>query len=115
MDKSEITGIVLAGGRASRMGGIDKGLQLYKDIPLAMHAIQQLQPQVGTLLINANRNLEEYAVWGKQYAASVVVDGLADFAGPLAGFLVGACRRNIDKRAHRATIGADDRACFVPG
>ena len=89
MDKSEITGIVLAGGRASRMGGIDKGLQLYKDIPLAMHAIQQLQPQVGTLLINASRNLEEYAVWGKQYAASVVVDGLADFAGPLAGFLVG--------------------------
>ena len=89
MDKSEITGIVLAGGRASRMGGIDKGLQLYKGIPLAKHAIQQLQPQVGGMLINANRNLEDYGAWGKQFAANVIVDNLADFAGPLAGFLVG--------------------------
>ena len=89
MDKNEITGIVLAGGRGSRMGGIDKGLQLYKGIALAKHAIQQLQPQVGVMLINANRNLEEYGAWGKQFAANVIVDDLADFAGPLAGFLVG--------------------------
>jgi molybdopterin-guanine dinucleotide biosynthesis protein A len=89
VDKSEITGIVLAGGRGSRMGGIDKGLQLYKGTPLAKHAIQQLQPQVGVVLINANRNLEEYGAWGKQFAANVIVDDLADFAGPLAGFLVG--------------------------
>ena len=89
MDKSEITGIVLAGGRGSRMGGIDKGLQLYKGIALAKHAIQQLQPQVGGMLINANRNLKEYGAWGKQFAANVIVDDLADFAGPLAGFSVG--------------------------
>jgi molybdenum cofactor guanylyltransferase len=89
VDKSEITGIVLAGGRGSRMGGIDKGLQFYKGMPLAKHAIQQLQPQVGTLMINANRNLDDYRVWGKQFAANVIVDDLADFAGPLAGFLVG--------------------------
>lgn len=89
MDKNLITGIVLAGGRGSRMGGIDKGLQLYNDTPLAKHAIQRLQPQVGNLLINANRNLEIYKIWGSDVNAEVIVDGLADFAGPLAGFLVG--------------------------
>ncbi len=71
------------------MGGIDKGLQLYNDTPLAKHAIQRLQPQVGNLLINANRNLEIYKIWGSDVNAEVIVDGLADFAGPLAGFLVG--------------------------
>lgn len=89
MDKNLITGIVLAGGRGSRMGGVDKGLQLYNGTPLAKHAIQRLQPQVGHLLINANRHLETYRSWGSEVAAAVVVDGLADFAGPLAGFLVG--------------------------
>jgi molybdenum cofactor guanylyltransferase len=74
------------------MGGVDKGLQLYNGTPLAKHAIQQLQPQVGTLLINANRNLDVYQTWGAQYSAEVVVDELADFAGPLAGFLVGLQR-----------------------
>ena len=89
MDKNQITGIVLAGGRGSRMGGVDKGLQLYNDTPLAKHALQRLRPQVGQLLINANRNLEIYQTWGSAIAAEVVVDKLADFAGPLAGFLVG--------------------------
>lgn len=89
MDKNQITGIVLAGGRGSRMGGVDKGLQLYNDTPLAKHAIQLLQPQVGSLLINANRNLDIYRSWAAEADAQIVVDGLADFAGPLAGFLAG--------------------------
>ena len=89
MDKSQITGIVLAGGRGSRMGGIDKGLQLYKGTALAKHAIEQLQPQVGHLLINANRNLAIYQAWGSPVSADVLMDGITDFAGPLAGFLVG--------------------------
>jgi molybdopterin-guanine dinucleotide biosynthesis protein A len=89
VDKSIITGIVLAGGRGSRMGGVDKGLQLYSETPLAKHAIERLQPQVGKLLINANRNLEIYQTWGSEVNAEVIVDGLADFAGPLAGFLAG--------------------------
>jgi molybdenum cofactor guanylyltransferase len=89
VDKSQITGIVLAGGRGSRMGGVDKGLQLYNDTPLAQHAIEQLQAQVGHLLINANRNLDTYQAWGSQVSADVLVDGITDFAGPLAGFLVG--------------------------
>ena len=57
MDKSLITGVVLAGGRGTRMGGVDKGLQLYNGTPLAKHAIQELRPQVGNIIINANRNL----------------------------------------------------------
>jgi molybdenum cofactor guanylyltransferase len=92
VDKNQITGILLAGGRGSRMGGVDKGLQLYNGMPLAKHAIQQLHPQVGTLLINANRNLDVYQTWGVQFSADVVVDELTDFAGPLAGFLVGLQR-----------------------
>jgi molybdenum cofactor guanylyltransferase len=89
VDKNLITGIVLAGGRGSRMGGIDKGLQLYKGTPLAKHAIFLLQPQVGSLLINANRNLDIYESWKSDAVSEVVVDKIADFAGPLAGFLVG--------------------------
>lgn len=89
IDRKNITGIVLAGGRGSRMGGVDKGLQLYNGVPLAKHAIQQLLPQVGTLLINANRNLDVYQGWAAHFFAAVVEDELADFAGPLAGFLVG--------------------------
>ncbi|MDO8456743.1 MAG: molybdenum cofactor guanylyltransferase MobA [Burkholderiaceae bacterium] len=85
MDKNHITGIVLAGGRGSRMGGVDKGLQLFNGQPLIEHALQRLQPQVGTMLINANRNLDVYTTWG----TPVLADDLADFAGPLAGFLVG--------------------------
>ena len=89
MDKNLITGIVLAGGRGSRMGGVDKGLQLYNGTALAKHAIEQLQPQVGHLLINANRNLDIYQAWGSPVSADVLMDGITDFAGPLAGFLIG--------------------------
>jgi molybdopterin-guanine dinucleotide biosynthesis protein A len=89
VDKNLLTGIVLAGGRGSRMGGVDKGLQLYKGTALAKHAIEQLQPQVGHLLINANRNIDIYQAWGSPVSADVLMDGITDFAGPLAGFLIG--------------------------
>ena len=89
MDKDQITGIVLAGGRGSRMGGVDKGLQPYKGTSLIKHTLLGLQPQVGQLLINANRNLDIYHAFGTEFSAEVLTDSLADFAGPLAGFLVG--------------------------
>ena len=57
IDPSQITGLVLAGGRATRMGGVDKGLQNFNGIPLALHTLMRLQPQVGELMVNANRNL----------------------------------------------------------
>jgi molybdopterin-guanine dinucleotide biosynthesis protein A len=82
---SDITGLVLAGGRGSRMGGIDKGLQHFRGVPLAMHALSRLGGQVGQLMLNANRNLAAYESFG----APVWPDTLSDYAGPLAGFLTG--------------------------
>ena len=89
IDIQNITGLVLAGGRATRMGGVDKGLQAFHGQPLAQHALARLQPQVGALMLNANRNLAEYEALGAAYGAPVWPDGLTDYAGPLAGFLVG--------------------------
>ena len=85
IDKQQITGVVLAGGRGSRMGGVDTGLQSHKGVPLALHALLRLQPQVGEVMINANRNLGAYESMG----VAVWPDGQADFPGPLAGVLVG--------------------------
>jgi len=81
----QITGLILAGGRGSRMGGVDKGLQTHLGLPLAMQALLRLQPQVGALMINANRNLAAYESMG----VPVWPDALADYPGPLAGFLAG--------------------------
>jgi len=81
----DVTGVILAGGRGSRMGGVDKGLQNHRGLPLAMHALMRLQPQVDAMLINANRNLGAYEALG----APVYPDSTPDFAGPLAGVLVG--------------------------
>jgi len=81
----DITGLVLAGGRSTRMGGVDKGLQNFNGTPLAMHAVMRLGMQVGEMMINANRNLSAYESFG----VPVWPDGLADYAGPLAGFLTG--------------------------
>jgi molybdenum cofactor guanylyltransferase len=85
----DITGVVLAGGRGSRMGGIDKGLQKIHGTPMALHALLRLQMQEGggpaDCLINANRNLAAYEAFG----VPVWPDTLSDYAGPLAGFLTG--------------------------
>ena len=88
-DGEAITGAVLAGGRGSRMGGIDKGLAPLGDKPLIEHILAALGPQVTHLLINANRNIERYA----EYGHPVVKDRLDGHQGPLAGFaaLLGAC------------------------
>jgi molybdenum cofactor guanylyltransferase len=83
--REEVTGLILAGGRGSRMGGVDKGLQNYRGMPLALHALLRLGPQVGHVMINANRNLGAYEAFG----APLWPDALPDFAGPLAGFLAG--------------------------
>ena len=83
--KNNITGCILAGGRASRMGGVDKGLQMFRGQTLVQHAITRLQPQVSQLLINANRNPTDYAMTGLKVIADTE---LAD-NGPLSGFLTG--------------------------
>jgi len=83
--RDDITGLVLAGGRGARMGGVDKGLQAHHGMPLALHALLRLAPQVGQTLINANRNLGAYESMG----VPVWPDTIPDYAGPLAGFLTG--------------------------
>ena len=83
--REQITGLILAGGRGSRMGGVDKGLQNHQGVPLAMHALLRLAPQVGEVMINANRNLSAYESMG----VPVWPDAIPDYAGPLAGFLAG--------------------------
>lgn len=77
----DITGVLLAGGQARRMGGLDKGLVPLGGRPMIEHALAALRPQVGRLLINANRNLETYA----RYGVPVVPDSISGYQGPLAG------------------------------
>jgi molybdenum cofactor guanylyltransferase len=83
--RDEITGLVLAGGRGSRMGGVDKGLVALNGRLMVEHVLARLQPQVGALLINANRNRERYAALG----VPVVADQAGDYLGPLAGMASG--------------------------
>jgi len=78
-----ISAVILAGGKARRMNGADKGLQLLKNKPLISHVIERLQPQVIDISINANRHHTEYAQWG----FPVFSDELPDFQGPLSGML----------------------------
>src|ERR1700682_6392874 len=80
-----VTGIVLAGGQGRRMGSVDKGLALLLGRPMAAHVIERFAPQVGEILINANRNMTEYMALGH----AVIPDAIGGYAGPLAGLHVG--------------------------
>ncbi len=92
MDIKQITGVILAGGRGSRMGGVDKGLQPFRGAPMALHVLMRLAPQVGTLMINANQNLAPYEALG----VPVWPDELQGFAGPLAGLQTALNRCETD-------------------
>lgn len=81
----QISAIILSGGRATRMNGVDKGLVMLQNKPLVQHVIANLTPQVDEIFINANREIEAYQAFG--YA--VLQDENKDFIGPLAGFLLG--------------------------
>lgn len=85
VDPAQITGLVLAGGQGSRLGGVDKGLQVFEGQPLAKRALQRLTPQVGRVMLSANRHLDDYRRWG----VPVWPDEGAGYEGPLAGFLAG--------------------------
>ena len=77
----QITGVILAGGRGQRMGGVDKGLQMLHGKPLVAHVLERLQPQVSRVVINANRNTGQYEKFGHP----VIADLVTDYVGPLAG------------------------------
>ena len=100
-----ITGLILAGGKGSRMGGVDKGLQGFRGKRLVDHVYERFAPQVGGIIINANQNQEEY----KTFGVRVVSDAIGGFAGPLAGFHAGL---SISKRPFLASVPCDSP--FLP-
>jgi molybdopterin-guanine dinucleotide biosynthesis protein A len=103
--RSQIGGLVLAGGRATRMGGVDKGLLTLAGKAMAWHVVQALRPQVSDLFINANRNLEQY----RELGHPVVTDLMGDFPGPLAGMASGM---RVAKTPYLLTAPCDSP--FVP-
>jgi molybdopterin-guanine dinucleotide biosynthesis protein A len=103
---SSVTGLILAGGKGSRMGGVDKGLQAFRGKRLVDHVYERLAPQVGGIIINANQNQEEYRTFGVR----VVSDAIGGFAGPLAGFHAGL---SVSKRPFLASVPCDSP--FLPG
>jgi molybdenum cofactor guanylyltransferase len=80
-----VTGLILAGGRGSRMGGVDKGLQFFHGRPMVARIMDRLAPQVDKLAFNANQELETY----KNFGLPVWPDRMLDFPGPLAGLQTG--------------------------
>jgi molybdopterin-guanine dinucleotide biosynthesis protein A len=102
---SSVTGLILAGGKGSRMGGVDKGLQTFRGRRLIDHVYERLAPQVGGVVINANQNQDAYRTFGVR----VVSDAIAGFAGPLAGMHAGL---SVSKRPFLASVPCDSP--FLP-
>lgn len=84
MDQA-ISAVILAGGRARRMGGMDKGLVEIAGEPMIQHVLRAISSQVGAIAINANRSIDQYQALGHP----VISDDLIDFQGPLAGMAAG--------------------------
>jgi molybdopterin-guanine dinucleotide biosynthesis protein A len=102
---TSVTGLILAGGRGSRMGGVDKGLQAFRGKRLVDHVYERFAPQVGGIIINANQNHEEY----KTFGVRVVSDAIGGYAGPLAGLHAGL---SVSKRPFLASVPCDSP--FLP-
>jgi len=100
-----VTGLILAGGKGSRMGGVDKGLQAFRGKRLVDHVYERLAPQVAGVIINANQNHEAY----RSFGVRVVSDAVGGFAGPLAGMHAGL---SISKRPFLASVPCDSP--FLP-
>jgi molybdenum cofactor guanylyltransferase len=103
--KQQITAVILAGGLARRMSGQDKGLIEINGRAMIEHIITALTPQVGGILINANRNLDQY----RRYAYPVIEDMMGEFFGPLVGMASGMRASNTD---YLLTVPCDSP--FIP-
>ncbi len=88
--KTLVTGVIVSGGKARRMGGQDKGLVELSGKPMIEYVIETIKPQVNSIIINANRNLSQY----KEYGYPVISDDLTGYHGPLAGIV--SCMQVID-------------------
>jgi molybdopterin-guanine dinucleotide biosynthesis protein A len=106
LQAASVCAVILAGGRATRMGGADKGLQVFRDQTLAAIALERLRAQSGgapaQIAINANRNLEHYAGLG----VPVWRDSEPGYIGPLAGFLT-AMRQSQGRYDYVLTVPCD--------
>jgi len=100
LNKHNITAVILAGGKGRRMDGKDKGLVELANRPLIEYVIDAIKPQVETIVLNANRNQEQYS----QYGYPVISDALLDYQGPLAGF-ISALKSSTT--SHIATLPCD--------
>lgn len=88
----KLSAIILSGGRATRMGGLDKGLVQLQNKPLVQHVIERLVPQVDEILINANREIQQYS----SFNLPVLQDDDPNYIGPLAGFSLGLAHCKYD-------------------
>lgn len=100
INKADISGVILAGGQARRMQGVDKGLVLLNNKPMIEYVIETLQPQVDDLYINANRSHDKYVTYGFE----LISDELSGYQGPLAGM---ASSLNIIKTPYMLTVPCD--------
>lgn len=100
LNKHNITAVILAGGKGRRMDGKDKGLVELANRPLIEYVIDAIKPQVESIILNANRNQEQYS----RYGYPVVSDALADYQGPLAGFF---CAMQSSTTSHIVTLPCD--------
>lgn len=89
MEQGMISGLVLAGGRGSRMGNVDKGLQPFRSSTMVEHVLARLRPQVGPVAISANRNLDAYRAFDAMVLPDEIADGVEPYPGPLAGLEAG--------------------------
>jgi molybdopterin molybdotransferase len=89
MEQGMISGLVLAGGRGSRMGNVDKGLQPFRSSTMVEHVLARLRPQVGPVAVSANRNLDTYRALDVMVLPDEIADGTEPYAGPLAGLETG--------------------------
>jgi molybdenum cofactor guanylyltransferase len=106
----KIAGVLLAGGQSQRMGGGDKCLRLLAGRPILAHVIERAQPQVASLVLNANGDPKRFAA----FHLAVVADDISGFAGPLAGVLAGLdwAAASVPGTTHVASFATD--APFLP-
>ncbi len=102
---SLVTGVILAGGRGSRMGSVDKGLKPLRGKPMVQWVAERFAPQVNEVLINANQNIDKYQILGYK----VIPDAIGGFAGPLAGL-----HRGLSEASHDLIATAPCDSPFLP-
>jgi molybdopterin-guanine dinucleotide biosynthesis protein A len=105
MPPPSITGVILAGGRGSRMGSVDKGLKLLRGKPMVRWVAERFAPQVSEVLVNANQNIDKYQLLGYR----VIPDEIGGFAGPLAGL-----HRGLTEASHELVATSPCDSPFLP-